>query len=1248
MAGASLFTHLHLHTEYSLLDGLSRIDPLLRRAQELEMGSIAITDHGGLYGVVEFYSACLEAGIKPIIGCELYVASGSRHDKTPADKTPFHLTVLAKDNQGYQNLMKLVTSSNLEGFYYKPRVDKELLEQHGEGLVVLSGCPSSELSRLLRDGDMDGATRAARWYKERFPDFYLELQRHGNLPFLDELNEGLLRLRSEFDIPLVATNDLHYVNVEDAPYQDVMVCIQTNTNVNDDKRMKMADDSYYLKSPQEMEALFADLPEAIDNTQRIAEMCQVTLDFSTLHLPQFPTPASEGPDDYLARLCWEGFQRRFTVPRSSDAGERLEYELDVIAKTRYANYFLVVADIADFARRNGIMLGVRGSAASSMALYCLSVTDINPLEHRLVFERFLNVERKEMPDIDIDFQDDRRDEAIRYVVDKYGHDHVAQIITFGTLGAKAAIRDVGRALALPYADVDRIARLVPNRLGVTIDDAYQSSPELQEAYSADDTLRELVDTARKLEGVVRHASTHAAGVVISEDPLVEQVPLQRPVKGDENAIAMTQYSMGPLAKLGLLKMDFLGLANLTILSMTRDLVKRSRGIEIDVQKLPPDDRLTFELLGSGETTGLFQLESPGMRRYIKDLQPSTLSDLAAMIALYRPGPMEHIGTFIDAKHGRVPPKYPHTVLQEILEETYGVIVYQDQVLLVLRAFAGYSLGTADIVRKAMGKKIRELMAQERDRFLDGAVAQGYDRRLAEEVFDLIEPFAGYAFNKAHSVSYALVAYATAYFKANYPVAFMTSVLNAYLGNADKVMAVVGECARLRIPVLPPDVNRSDVGFSLDTDEDGRPAIRFGLAAIKNVGASAVSPMVEARREEGVFADLEDYCRRSGLAVAGRRALESLVRVGALDCLGPRGALLASVDQLIGLAQRESQLRKSGQVTMFDLFGQSVPTPLDAVQLREAPAVSAGEQAAWERQLLGVSLSGNPLSYLAGQVPSHVILARDQLELEKQGARVTVVGPVSSVRQGYTKDRRRCLFVTLELFVESVEVAVWPDVYTATADLWQEGAIVQVLGRIRRQGDNLTVSCEKAVLYEAPAEVTEPEESPVESPKVEEWTEPPSKAAPSYEAAPSSEAAPEQATPQAAPHTNGATARSADTALGPAVQDGDGPPKASSVSAQASPPSNGDRASREEKRQKVLINLTETDRPEEDARFLKGLLQLLLEFPGTDGVDLIIFSQGKRWRLEMPIITTGYCSELHRLLGERLGHEDAVSVQPASA
>jgi DNA polymerase-3 subunit alpha len=1228
-----VFTHLHLHTEYSLLDGLSRINPLVQRAKELEMSSLAITDHGGMYGTVEFYSACREAGIRPIIGCELYVANGSRHDKSSTEKNPNHLTVLARNNVGYKNLMKLVTSSHLEGFYYKPRVDMELLEQHREGLIVLSGCPSAQLSRRLIDGDFEGAKTVAQWYKERFPEFYLEIQRHANLPFLDQMNEGLLRLRSELDIPLVATNDLHYVNREDAPYQDVMICIQTNTNIQDDKRLKMADDSYHLKSGQEMTELFADLPEAIDNTQRIAEMCQVSLDFSTLHLPQFQVSTKESPDEYLVRLCREGFERRLGAAATGDR-ERLEYELDVIAKTRYANYFLVVADIADFARRNGILFGVRGSAASSLALYCLNVTDINPMEYRLVFERFLNVERKEMPDIDIDFQDDRRDEAIQYVVDKYGHDHVAQIITFGTLGAKAAIRDVGRALALPYADVDRIARLIPNRLGITIDDAHQGSAEMREAYESDDTLRELVDTARKLEGVVRHASTHAAGVVISEDPLVEHVPLQRPVKSDEQGIAMTQYAMQPLAKLGLLKMDFLGLANLTILNMTRELVKRSRGVEIDIQKIPLDDKRTFDLLSSGETTGLFQLESPGMRRHIKELQPSNLGEIAAMIALYRPGPMEQISTFIDAKHGRVPPKYPHPALKEILEETYGVIVYQDQVLLVMRTFAGYTLGTADIVRKAMGKKIRELMAQERERFLEGAEGQGYERRVAAEIFDLIEPFAGYAFNKAHSVSYALVAYATAYLKANYPEEFMTSVLNAYMGNSGKVVAMAGECVRLGVPALLPDVNRSEVNFSLDVDAEGRRGIRFGLAAVKNVGAAAIAPLVEARHKDGPFTSVEDFCRRAGIAAVGKRALESLVRAGGLDALAPRGALSANVDQMVSLAQRESQLRDSGQSTMFDLFGQSVPTPLGALDLSGEAPISVSEQAAWERELLGVSLSGHSMADLALHAPADAILSKGQLEERKNNERVTLIAPVFGVRQRQTKEQKTFAIITLETFDGPVEVIAWPDNYEKTSSIWQEGVIVQVTGKVRRRGDELTVTCDAVSIYDLPVELAEPIEPTVEAPKVKEWTEP----------------AQETAAGTVQPHKNGVAGESLVLSAPAATTNGNGgatvEPAASGSATSPTLASNGVGGTGQGQRQKVLINLSETDRPDEDARFLRGLLQLLLEFPGNDGVDLVILSQGKRWRLEMPIITTGYCPELRQLLIEKLGSQDAVSVQTA--
>jgi DNA polymerase-3 subunit alpha len=652
------FTHLHVHTEFSMLDGLSNINKLVKRAQDLGMDSLGITDHGGMYGVVDFYIACQAAGIKPIIGCELYVAPGLHTDRSPMDKTPFHLTVLAQNNVGYKNLMKLVTKSNLEGFYYKPRISKDLLAEHADGLVVLSGCPSAEMSRLIIDGNIKEAEELVRWYQASVPNFYLEIQSHSNLPFLDGLNAGLVNIAERMDIPLVATNDLHYVNQEDARFQDVMVCVQTNTTVNDENRMKMSDESYYLKGPDEMAAMFADLPEALANTQKIAEMCETTLDFSTLHLPQYDVPAGEDADDYLGRLCWQGFTERYPDGGTEDAKTRLGYELDVIKTTQYPNYFLVVWDIADFARKHDIVFGVRGSAASSLALYCLGITEIDPMEFRLVFERFLNIERKEMPDIDMDFQDDRREEAIKYVTKKYGPGHVAQIISFGTMGAKASIRDSGRALGIPLADADRLARLIPTKLGITLQDAWDETPELQAAVNADPGLRRLFDTARGLEGVVRHSSTHAAAVVISQEPLVDHVPLQRPTKGDESGVAMTQYPMGPVAKLGLLKMDFLGLINYSILSNALKLIQKHQGIEFRLSDIKFDDQATYDLLASAETASVFQLESAGMRRHIKELKPGSLAELAAMVALYRPGPMEHIGRFIDSKFGKVPIEYP--------------------------------------------------------------------------------------------------------------------------------------------------------------------------------------------------------------------------------------------------------------------------------------------------------------------------------------------------------------------------------------------------------------------------------------------------------------------------------------------------------------------------------------------------------------------------------------------------------------
>jgi len=683
-------THLHVHTEYSLLDGMCRISQLVKRAKELGMDSLAITDHGVMYGVIEFYLAAKEAGIKPIIGCEVYVTQNSRLSRDPNGKKPYHLVLLAKNQTGYHNLIQLTTKAHLEGFYYKPRMDKELLEQYHQGLIALSGCISGEVPRLTLEGRFEEAKQAALWYKQTFGDFYLEIMRHP-MPELEQINQGLISISSELDIPLVATNDAHYVNQRDASTQDLLVCIGTNSSIYDDKRMKMAGDFFYLNSPQEMAELFKDIPQALENTERIAEMCNLELEFGRLHLPDVELPEGKTADQFLADLCYQGL-RQYYPQSTPEIEKRLDYELEVIRQTQFANYFLVVWDIILFAKKHDILFGVRGSAAASIVLHCMGITAVDPIENKLVFERFLNLERKEMPDIDLDFEDTHRDEVIAYVSQKYGQDHVAQIITFGTLGARAALRDVGRALGMPYSDVDRVARLVPFAPGMTLERALDENGELHNIYYEDATIRNLVDSARRVEGTARHASTHAAGVVISKEPLTRHVPLQRVSKGNGEAMVMTQFTMEDIARIGLLKMDFRGLANLTILGKAKEIIFENRAIDIDLHNIPMDDTKTFDLLSSGETAGVFQLEGAGMRRYIKELKPTSFSDIAAMIALYRPGPMEHIPTFIKAKYGLEPIRYPHPALSSILEETYGVIVYQEQVLFIVQALAGYSLG----------------------------------------------------------------------------------------------------------------------------------------------------------------------------------------------------------------------------------------------------------------------------------------------------------------------------------------------------------------------------------------------------------------------------------------------------------------------------------------------------------------------------------------------------------------------------
>ena len=1239
-----------------MLDGISRIPDLVYQVRDMGMESLAITDHGNLYGVVDFYSECKEAGIKPIIGCEVYMAHRSRHDRNASERSPYHLVLLARDNTGYRNLMQLVTIANLEGFHYRPRIDWELLQQYGQGLVCLSGCASAEVPRLIGEGSMDAAREKLLQYRDLFGDgYFLELQRHEHVPQLPEINNALARFSEELNIPMVVTNDSHYVRQHEAPYQDLYICIQTNTTVQDDKRLRMEDDSYYVKTPAEMGQLFSDHPRALANTQLIADMCNVELGFGQTHLPKFPTPNDIPAEEYLAQLCWEGFRRRYPRP-TAEAEERLKYELEVIHYTQFANYFLVVWDICDFVHRNGIMFGVRGSAAASVALYCLGITDVDPLEYRLVFERFLNLERKEMPDIDMDFQDDRRDEVLHYVIDRYGSDRVAQIITFGTMGAKAALRDVGRSLGMSYGDVDRIARMVPFK-SRTIKDALRVNPEMTTTYETDNVVKGLVDNAQGLEGIVHHVSTHAAGVLIADEPLTETVPLQRPTRGDENSpVLMTQYSMDPVAKLGLLKMDFLGLTNLTILDRATKLLDETQGIKIDLGRLPLDDKATFDLLSSGKTTDLFQLESAGMQRYIKELKPSTLGDISAMIALYRPGPMEHIDTFIDAKHGRTPITYPHPSLKELLDETYGVIVYQDQVLLILQRFAGYTLGEADTVRKAMGKKITSLMAEERDRFIDGAQGKGFERQLAIQVFDLIEPFAGYAFNKAHSVSYALISYWTAYFKAHYPLEYMCSVLNSRLDNTERIVSSINECSKLQIPVLLPDINRSGEFFTIDKESGPLPSLRYGLAAIKTVGEGAVKPLVADRKENGPFESIDDFCRRADVSGLNRRTLESLVKAGAFDSLGSRGAVVAVLDQIMSTAQLETRTRNSGQTSLFGGLDQSDAPQVTGVNLT-ALDVSPEEKATWEKELLGVPLSYNPLMALANANTEEGINSVDQLDEDMQGLTYTLIGHVASVTERYTREQKKFLVVNYDLLGGQVEVLVWPDVLERTADMWASGRLLKTTGKLRLRGDGYSLACDQVANFEPPATADEPELAVAPTPAMVKESRAP---------------APVQSPAQANGNGNGNNGNGAATASGPRRNGGNG---AGSGGATYRQQGNGSYGSRDGGRnggngngygnggrngngraaesgagattvsigntRTVFVGITESDDPVEDAHLLREVISLLLEYPGKDRVNLEIHTGGRRVLMDLPVVSTGYCEDLRLRLEGLLGTDSVL-------
>ena len=1077
------FVHLHVHTEYSLLDGSNRIKDLIQRIKELGMNSVAITDHGVMYGVVEFYKEALKNGIKPILGCEIYTAKRNMQDKQPGlDSDYGHLVLLAKNQTGYKNLMKIVSLGFTEGFYYKPRVDYRTLEKYSEGIIALSACLSGDIPAAILNNDYEKAVELANRLNTIFgqDNFYLELQ-HNGISDQNLVNQQLIKLSKELGIPLVATNDAHFLTREAAQSHEILLCIQTGKTINDENRMKFNTDEVYVKSPEEMYENFRNVESALENTVKIAEMCNVELEFGKLHLPGFTVEEGYTPYEYLKEKCYKGLVQKFGENCSEEVKERLEYELSVISSMGYVDYFLIVWDFIRYARENDIMVGPgRGSAAGSVVSYCLGITSIDPLKYNLLFERFLNPERISMPDIDIDFCYERRQEVIDYVISKYGKDKVSQIITFGTMAARAAIRDVGRALDVPYGEVDVIAKMIPFQIGMNIDKALEINPELKKKYELEDDTRLLIDTARSLEGLPRHASTHAAGVVISKEPIVEYVPLQL----NENNVT-TQFTMGLLEELGLLKMDFLGLRTLTVIRDAVNLVEQGHNKKIDINNINFDDHDVYKMIGEGKTVGIFQLESAGMTQFMKELQPSSLEDIIAGISLYRPGPMDQIPRYIRNKNNPKEIKYHHPMLENILNVTYGCMVYQEQVMQIVRELGGYSYGRSDLVRRAMSKKKVSVMEQERKNFIygitdeegnevvRGAVKNGVDEFTANKIFDEMMDFASYAFNKSHAAAYAVVAYQTAWLKHYYPVEFLAASLNSFLGSSDKVSQYVNECKVLNIKVLPPDVNESNVKFTVVNQK-----IRFGLAAVKNVGENAIQSMIAERTQNGLFTTFLDFCQRIEGREINKRCIESLIKSGAFDSLKVfRSRLMAVYERFLdGIAQAKKKSME-GQLSIFDLMQEPQESlKEDYPDIKEYPP---NVMLAMEKEMLGLYVSGHPLSEYQSILDKNVNLySKDmliggneedngdiELELKKltDSMRVTVGGIIASKKTKTTKNNNLMAFIGLEDLYGTMEIIVFPTIYERFSQLLQQESIVLVNGRLSlREDEQPKIICEEVL------------------------------------------------------------------------------------------------------------------------------------------------------------------------------------------
>ncbi len=1059
------FSHLHVHTEYSLLDGACRIPALVARAKELGQQSLAITDHGVMYGVIDFYKECKKQGIRPVIGCEVYVAPRTRFDKVHRiDTSPYHLVLLCKNAAGYQNLIAMVSKASIEGFYSKPRVDLELLRTYHEGLICLSACLAGQIPRRLLERDYDAAKETALLYRDIFgpENYYLEVQDHGILE-QKQILPDLYRLSEETGIPLVATNDVHYIRQEDHRAQSILVCIQTNHTVNDKSDMEFQTQEFYLKSRAEMEALFADHPEALDNTVKIAEQCQLDFTFGVTKLPFYKAPTDEDNVTYFKRMCYEGMVRHYGEHPQKQIRDRLEYELGVIIQMGYVDYYLIVYDFIHYAKTHDIPVGPgRGSGAGSLCAYCIGITGIDPIRYNLLFERFLNPERVSMPDFDIDFCYEKRQQVIDYVVAKYGADHVAQIITFGTMAARGAIRDVGRAMAVPYAQVDAVAKLVPNELHMTLDKALTASKDLKQQYDTDSTIHELIDMARKLEGMPRHASTHAAGVVITRDPVDTYVPVQK----NEEAI-LTQFPMTTLEELGLLKMDFLGLRTLTVISDAEKMIRRYQP-DFSISQIPPDDEKVFQMLSAGLTEGVFQFESGGMRNVLVGLRPESIEDLIAVISLYRPGPMDSIPKYIENRHHPEKVTYKHPKLASILDVTYGCIVYQEQVMQICRELAGFSYGRADLVRRAMSKKKADVMQQERQNFIyglydedgtcqvKGCVHNGVSEEIASDIFNEMSSFASYAFNKSHAAAYAVVAYQTAYLKCHYPKEFMAALLTSVLDSTSKVTSYIDECARLKIPVLPPDIAQSGMGFTV-SDE----GIRFGLLAIKNLGRSVIADVIR-EREAAPFQNFNDFCERMHGRDLNRRAMESLIKCGAFDRMNPnRRQLLAGYEAISSSLDAVKQKNLDGQLGFFDTMAGTAREEYVFPDVEDFPFM---ERLNLEKEVTGMYLSGHPLGEYADLIPKLGTAKISHVALEEyDNKQVDILCIVSARQSKATRSGDTMAFLTVEDTTGAMEVLVFPKILQRYGQLLTVGSVVVLSGRISvREEENAKLLCEKAV------------------------------------------------------------------------------------------------------------------------------------------------------------------------------------------